>query len=206
MSLNLLGRYRYAGSKTASALDLLPRPQRVVSCRLSPSILQCRGCCLSRLLKRESSLSVFSGLMALAELSDPTDDQEDCSSNSSRATDGELATMWRIVFIAFFLAHGGIHLAIWATPTPKEANVPFDPTQSWLVGSQRGLAMLLALAAAGFLVAAGVGLWIGGPWWRTIAVAGLASSLVLMILFSHTWFLPIQVVNAGLLIRLLWLE
>jgi hypothetical protein len=114
--------------------------------------------------------------------------------------------MWRFVFIAFLLAHGGIHLAIWATPTPKEANVPFDANQSWLVGSQRPLAILLALAAAGFLVAAGVGLWIEAPWWRNIAVTGLASSLVLMILFFHTWFVPIQVVNAGLLVGLLWLE
>ena len=64
--------------------------------------------------------------------------------------------------------------------------------------------MLLALAAAGFLVAAGVGLWIGGQWWRTVAVAGLASSLMLMILFFHTWFLPIQILNVALLVGLLW--
>jgi hypothetical protein len=114
--------------------------------------------------------------------------------------------MWRFVFIAFLLAHGGIHLAIWATPTTNEAKVPFDANQSWLMGSQRGLAIVLALAAAISLVAAGVGLWIEGPWWRTIAVVGLASSLVLMILFFQTWFIPIQVVNAGLLIGLLWLE
>jgi hypothetical protein len=114
--------------------------------------------------------------------------------------------MWRFVFIAFLLAHGAIHLAIWATPTPKEAKVPFDVNHSWLVGSQRSLAILLAVVAAGSLVAAGVGLWIEGPWWRTIAVAGLASSLVLMILFFHTWFLPIQILNVALLVGLLWSE
>jgi hypothetical protein len=84
--------------------------------------------------------------------------------------------------------------------------VPFDANQSWLMGSQRSLAILLALVAAGFLAAASLGLWIEGPWWRNIAVAGLASSLVLMILFFHTWFVPIQVVNAALLVGLLWLE
>ena len=114
--------------------------------------------------------------------------------------------MWRFVFIAFLLAHGGIHLAIWATPKSKDANIPFDANQSWLVGSQRGLAMILAVVAGGLLVAAGVGLWTEGPWWRTIAVTGLAVSLGLMVLFFHPWFLPIQVVNAALLVGLLWLE
>lgn len=113
--------------------------------------------------------------------------------------------MWRFVFIAFLLAHGGIHLAIWTTPTPKEADVPFDVHRSWLLGSQRSLAVSMALVAAGLLVMAGGGLWVEGPWWRSVAVGGLGSSLVLMILFFHSWFLPIQVANAALLVGLVWL-
>jgi len=112
--------------------------------------------------------------------------------------------MWRFLFIAFLLAHGGIHLAMWI-PQPK-AEAPFDAGRSWLLGNQRPLALVLAVATAVILVAAGIGLSTHADWWRAAAVAGLAGSLGLMILFFHTWFLPIQMVYAGLLIGLLWLE
>ena len=112
--------------------------------------------------------------------------------------------MWRFVFVAFLLAHGGIHLAMWI-PQPK-ADAPFDAGRSWLLGNQRPLALVFAGAIAVTLVAAGIGLWAHAGWWRAAGVVGLAGSLGLMILFFRTWFLPIQVVNAGLLIGLLWLE
>lgn len=43
--------------------------------------------------------------------------------------------MWRFVFIAFPIAHGAIHLAMWI-PQPK-ADAPFDAGRSWLIGNQR---------------------------------------------------------------------
>ena len=112
--------------------------------------------------------------------------------------------MWRFLFIAFLIAHGGIHLAIWLSPINQDA--AFDPSRSWLVGSQRGLAVALAVAAAAFLLVGGVGLWMEGSWWRAIAVTGLAASSLLMALFFHPWFIPIQVINAGLIVALLWLD
>jgi hypothetical protein len=39
--------------------------------------------------------------------------------------------MWRFVFIAFLIAHGGVHVAIWATPKPEDQKVPFDASHSW---------------------------------------------------------------------------
>ena len=57
--------------------------------------------------------------------------------------------MWRFLFIAFLLAHAGIHAAIWATPTAKDPKAPFDAGHSWLLGGQRALALTLALLAAG---------------------------------------------------------
>lgn len=111
--------------------------------------------------------------------------------------------MWRFLFIAFLIAHGGVHLAMWLTPL--KADAPFNPSHSWLLGDLRWLAVALAVAAASMLVVSGIGLWIGG-WWRPLAVAGLAASFVLMALFFHPWFIPIQVINAGLIIALLWLD
>lgn len=114
--------------------------------------------------------------------------------------------MWRFLFIALLIAHGGVHAAIWAMPKPKDQDVPFDPSHSWLVGSQRGLAMVLAFAAAGLLVAAGIGLWAHAAWWRPVAVVGLTGSFGLMVLYFHPWFLFIQAVNAGLIVGILWLD
>jgi hypothetical protein len=112
--------------------------------------------------------------------------------------------MWRFLFIAFLIAHGAIHLAIWI-PQPKP-DAPFDAGRSWLLGNQRQLAMVLAVAIAVVLVVAGIGLWAQADWWRTAAVVGLVGSFGLMIVFFHPWFIPIQVINAALILALLWLD
>jgi hypothetical protein len=112
--------------------------------------------------------------------------------------------VWRFLFIAFLIVHAGIHLAIWLSPPRPDA--AFDPNSSWLLGSQRGLAVTLAVIAAALLVVGGVGLWMEGSWWRVISVTGLAVSFLLMVLFFQTWFIPIQVINAALIVALLWLD
>jgi hypothetical protein len=114
--------------------------------------------------------------------------------------------MWRFLFIAFLIAHAGIHAAIWATPAAKDPKAPFDAGHSWLLGSQRGLAIILALTAAALLAAAGIGLWAHAEWWRSVAVVGLAVSFGLMVLYFNPWFLLIQAVNAGLIVGLLWVD
>src|SRR5688572_7085382 len=114
--------------------------------------------------------------------------------------------MWRFLFIVLLIAHGGIHVAMWATPAPKDPKAPFDASHSWLLGSQRGVAVVVALVAAALLVAAGIGLWAHAEWWRPVAVIGLAVSFGLMVLYFNPWFLFIQAVNAGLIVGLLWLK
>jgi hypothetical protein len=114
--------------------------------------------------------------------------------------------VWRFLFIAFLIAHGAIHVAIWATPKPKDQNAPFDPSHSWLLGTQRGLARVVALAAAALLVAAGIGLWAHAEWWRPVAVVGLAVSFALMVFFFNPWFLFIQAINAALIVSIVWLD
>jgi hypothetical protein len=113
--------------------------------------------------------------------------------------------MWRALFVAFLLVHAGIHVAMWASPEPKDPKASLDAGHSWLLGDQRALALSLALVAAGFLAAAGIGLWAHADWWRLVAVVGLAVSFGLMALYFHPWFLSIEVVNAGLLLGILWL-
>ena len=108
--------------------------------------------------------------------------------------------MWRIIFVAFLLIHAAIHVAIWATPAAKAEGAPFDASKSWLLGSQRWLAMVVALAAAGLLAFAGVALWMHLDLWRAVTTAGLGVSLGLMIVWFNPWFTMIEIVNAGLLV------
>lgn len=112
--------------------------------------------------------------------------------------------MWRFLFIAFLIAHGAIHLAIWTMPATEDA--PFDAARSWLIGNQRTVAMVVAVAASVVLVGAGIGLWAHAEWWRTTALVGLALSFGLMVFFFHPWFIPIEVVNAALIVSLIWLS
>lgn len=114
-----------------------------------------------------------------------------------------VATLRRFGFVGFLIAHGAVHAGIWALPRPPGLERPFDPSESWLLGSEESLAAVLALSAAVLLVAAGSFLSAQVPWWRPLAVMGLAVSFVLMSLFFNLWFLPIQVVNAGLIVRIL---
>jgi hypothetical protein len=120
--------------------------------------------------------------------------------NKARKVDA----MWRVVFIAFLIAHGAIHAAIWALPKPEGQTAPFDPAHSWVIGEQRVVAMVLALAATFLLVAAGSFLWAQVPLWRLLAASGLIVSLGLMILYFNPWFLPIQVMNASLVVGIVW--
>jgi hypothetical protein len=113
--------------------------------------------------------------------------------------------MWRLLFVGFLIAHGLVHLAVWAMPKPKDQRAPFDPATSWLFGrDQRTLALTLAFGAAAVLVAAGLGLWVHADWWRPVAVTGLAISFLLMVVYFNPWFLFIEGVNAGLIAGILW--
>ena len=60
-----------------------------------------------------------------------------------------------MLLIGFLIAHGFVHMAIWA-PKDDPTKAPFDASHSWLIGAQRPLARLLAFAAAATLVLAGI--------------------------------------------------
>jgi uncharacterized membrane protein YphA (DoxX/SURF4 family) len=111
----------------------------------------------------------------------------------------------RVLLGLFFIAHGLVHVTIWA-PTYDPAKVPFDASRSWLLGEQRPLARVLAFAAAAVLVVAGVALLAQGGWWRPAAVVGLGVSTVLLLLYFTLWYLFILAVNLALIVGIAWLE
>ena len=111
--------------------------------------------------------------------------------------------MWRVLLIAFLIAHGLVHVAIW-TPRYDPEKAPFDASHSWLLGDQRTLAQILAFSAAALLVLAGIALWAHGEWWRPTAVIGLAVSTVLLLLYFTAWYIPILIVNLALIAGIVW--
>jgi len=113
--------------------------------------------------------------------------------------------MWRLLFIAFLIAHGLVHLAIWLMPRPAEEKAPFDPDHSWLLGNQKTVAVVLAVMAAVLLLAGGLGLWAHAGLWRGVAAIGLAISLGLMVVYFNPWYLFIGAINAALIVGIVWL-
>jgi hypothetical protein len=107
--------------------------------------------------------------------------------------------------IGFLVAHGLVHVAIWAPKYDPEKAV-FDASHSWLIGDQRPLALVLAFAAAAILVVAGIALWAHGEWWRPTAVVGLSVSTVLLLLYFTPWYLIILPVNIALIVGIAFMD
>ena len=107
--------------------------------------------------------------------------------------------MLRLVLIGFLIAHGLVHVAMWA-PKYDPETAPFDPSHSWLLGDQRSWARFFAFVAAALLVVAGVGLAVHGEWWRPTAVIGFGVSSVLLLFYFNAWYLFILAVNTALIV------
>jgi hypothetical protein len=113
--------------------------------------------------------------------------------------------MLRVLLIVFFIAHGLVHVAIWAPKFDPDKG-SFDTSLSWLVGHRRRLAQVLAFAAATVLVVAGVALWAEAGWWRPTAVVGLAVSTVLLVVYFNLWYVFILAVNVALIVGIAWMD
>ena len=89
-------------------------------------------------------------------------------------------TLLRVLLGLFFIAHGLVHVAIWA-PKYDPEKAAFDASHSWLLGDRRPLARFLAFAAAAILIVAGIALLAQGGWWRPTAMVGLSVSTALLL-------------------------
>jgi len=115
--------------------------------------------------------------------------------------------MTHVAIGLFLVAHGLVHVAIYALPQPEDEGAPFDPSYSWALtsahvaqNSTRRLSVLWAWISAIVLSLAGVALLAESALWVPVAVVGAASGLLLKAVFFNTWL------SAGILIDLgiLW--
>ena len=111
----------------------------------------------------------------------------------------------RVLLGVFFIAHGLVHVAIWA-PKYDPAKGPFDASHSWLLGDQRPLARVLAFAAAAILIVAGIALLAQVGWWRPTAIVGLSVSTALLLLYFTPWYLFILAANIALIVGITWMD
>jgi hypothetical protein len=123
--------------------------------------------------------------------------------------------MWKFALGVFLAAHGLIHLG-YITPAPADPKYPFSLSKSWLITSigldepaARVLGIVLSvLTVTGFALTglAATGIIIPQAWWQPLTVASAFASLLLLLLFWHTWLILGVVIDLALLIALLWLR
>jgi hypothetical protein len=111
----------------------------------------------------------------------------------------------RILIGGFLIAHGLVAITVWGMPNNQTAQgSPFVSSDSWLIGSTKGLAAVLAVLVAVVLIAGGAALFAHAPLWRPLTIVGLAGSLLLDVLYFNPWFIFIALVNGAFLVALAW--
>ena len=123
------------------------------------------------------------------------------------------------LFALLLIAHGLVHAGLAAAPIPNDP----DPkpgafftaaARSWLL-PKLGLnsstiqwigIILVVFATLGFVLAGLGGLGVPGlnAIWQTLAVFSACVSLLLLILFWHTWLVLGVLIDIGILVALLW--
>ncbi len=125
--------------------------------------------------------------------------------------------MSKFVLAFFLVAHGIIHLG-YLTPAPADPKYPFRLSNSWLIvragidaAIVRALGMALGvitLVGFGAAALAALGIVVPQAWSGWLTLVAATSSLVLLILFWHTWLVVgalIDVVMLAAVLGLRWL-
>jgi hypothetical protein len=114
---------------------------------------------------------------------------------------------WRAAVVAFLIAHGLVHIAVWGTSKPLEGT---DPGHSWLLGHNRSLALGLMVGATALFLVTGVLLLFHAEWWQTLALIAGGVSLLLVALFPAAipgaWLMAPTAIDAGIMASILWLQ
>lgn len=121
----------------------------------------------------------------------------------------------------FLIAHGAVHAILAAAPVPKDPNSkPGDffatTRRSWLLRGlripddvTRWMGISLVVAATVTFVLAGSGV-LGAPMlnelWRTLVIIASGISMMLLVLFWHSWLFVGFLINALILASLVFLD
>jgi hypothetical protein len=116
--------------------------------------------------------------------------------------------MARILFGVLLLAHGAVHIGVYAPPAGEDE--PWDRDHSWLLsqlslrkGAARQFTIWLASAVTVLFAVTAVALFADQGWWREVAVVSAALSLLLLALFFNFWLSFGMLLSAAILVSAL---
>ena len=114
--------------------------------------------------------------------------------------------MIRFLITGLLIAHGLIHIAIYAKPSGAAREVPFDPSRSWaLAGAHvgatpmRSTSQALGLAVAPAYAIAGWGIALDVAAWTAAAAVAAILGLALKGLWFNPWLLYGIALDIGVL-------
>lgn len=88
-----------------------------------------------------------------------------------------VATVVRFLIAALLVGHGLVHGIMFSLPFSAQAraDLPFNPSYSWLIGESRAFGLAFALVATFAFIAAGAAYFWRAVWWpaATLVAAGL---------------------------------
>ena len=131
--------------------------------------------------------------------------------------EGKTVTTAAYAIAILLLLHGAISAAQslgGGQPVANPAWLSWWPTglgESWLSSDLlvHSICRLLWLTSGVALLAAGLGLFgvvVPGDSWRALAVVGAAASIPALLLQVHPFYLPVTILNVGIVVGLLWLR
>jgi hypothetical protein len=113
--------------------------------------------------------------------------------------------MLRLLFAAFLVAHGLVHIAVWTSARTAQAQGT-HPDHSWILGDRHSLVVGLTYAVVVLFVVGGIALLFGATWWVPLAIAASAMSILLVALFpgaiAGPWIIAPLAIDVGLIATL----
>lgn len=96
----------------------------------------------------------------------------------------------RLLAALFLAAHGLVHGIMWALSFSEEAraDLPMDPSHSWLVGGVRSAALAFAVVVTLAFIVASAAVLAGARWWPWAAIVASALSALLLAVFFSSWW------------------
>ncbi len=117
----------------------------------------------------------------------------------------------RLLIGGFLIAHGLVHGLYLTPPKEDDPSWAFHLDRSWLLSrlrvrpsAWRPIGITLCVVTIAALVLSGLGVFFGVEAWRLFAVAGAAVGIVLFVLYWHRWLWIGLLLNAAILVALLW--
>jgi hypothetical protein len=116
--------------------------------------------------------------------------------------------MLRWVVAGLLVAHGLVHIAVWASTKVAEGQGSI-PDRSWILGTQHSLVLGMTDLVVALFALAGVALLFQAGWWPQLTVASASASLLLVALFPGAivgpWIVAPIAINVAL-IAAVWLS